>query len=60
MKERGGYTRLLNKFYVYNTPNSISSIIQIINPFIDPVVRPKFVLYNKNESDELIQNLLNI
>ena len=54
------YSYLLTKFYVYYTPNAVSNIIQIVTPFIDPVVRPKFVLYSKTESEQLLKNLLEL
>jgi hypothetical protein len=60
LQEKKNFSYLLTKFYVYYTPNTISNIIQIVTPFIDPVVRPKFVLYNKNESDQLLKNLLGL
>ena len=58
LQEKKNYSYLLTKFYVYYTPISISNIIQIVTPLIDPVVRPKFVLYSKSESDEILKNLL--
>jgi len=58
LKKRGNYSILLDKFYVYFTPNSISNIIQICSPFIDSLVKPKFILYDKKESEELLQNFL--
>jgi hypothetical protein len=58
LQERKNYSYLLTKFYIYYTPNCISNIIQITTPFIDPVVRHKVVLYSKNESYQLLQNLL--
>ena len=60
LQEKKNYSYLLTKFYVYYTPNTISNIIQIVTPFIDPVVRPKFVLHNKNESEELLKNLMGL
>jgi hypothetical protein len=60
LQEKKNYSYLLTKFYVYYTPNTVSNIIQIVTPFIDPVVRPKFVLYTKNESDDLLKKLLGL
>lgn len=60
LQEKKNYSYLLTKFYVYYTPNTVSNIIQIVTPFIDPVVRPKFVLYNKNDSEQLLKNLLEL
>jgi hypothetical protein len=57
LREQCNYSYLLSKLYIYNTPNSISSIIQMATPLIDPVVRPKFILHNKDESKELLENL---
>jgi hypothetical protein len=60
LKEKSNYSFLLSKLCIYNTPNSISSIIQIVMPLIDPIVRPKFILHSKNDSEELLKNLLHI
>jgi len=60
LQEKKNYSFLLTKFYVYYTPITISNIIQIVTPLIDPVVRPKFVLYSKSESDDLLKNLLGL
>jgi hypothetical protein len=51
------YSINLSKLIVYNSPNMIDSISRIILPFIDPIVRNKITLYNKNESDSLLCNL---
>jgi len=60
LQEKKNFSFLLTKFYIYYTPNCISNIIQITTPLIDPIVRHKVVLYSKNESEELLKNLLRI
>jgi hypothetical protein len=60
LQEKKNYSFLLTKFYIYYTPNSISNIIQITSPLIDPIVRHKVVLYNKVDSDLLLKKLLEL
>ena len=49
----------LNNLYVYYTPNVIQIISKLMAPIIHPVVLSKVTLFNKNESEELLNNLLN-
>jgi len=48
----------LNNLYVYYTPNVIQIISKLMTPIIHPVVLNKVILFNKSESEELLNNLL--
>ena len=49
----------LNNLYVYYTPNVIQIISKLMTPIIHPVVLSKVTLFNKSESEKLLNNLLN-
>jgi hypothetical protein len=57
LKSETRYGRMLSKMYIYNSPGMIERFTSIFIHLIDPYVRDKFVLYNKDESDMLIQEL---
>lgn len=57
-KLNAGMTILLTKLITYYTPSAMETIIKILTPFIDPVVRPKLVLINKKESEALMNALM--
>jgi hypothetical protein len=48
----------LSRLYVYFTPNVIQLISKIMVPLIHPIVLSKITLYNKTESEQLLQTLL--
>ena len=48
----------LNNLYVYYTPNVIQVISKLMAPIIHPVVLSKVTLFNKSESEKLLNNLL--
>lgn len=48
----------LSRLCVYFTPNVIQLISKIMVPLIHPIVLSKITLYNKTESEELLQTLL--
>ena len=48
----------LSNLYVYYTPNVIQIISNLMTPIIHPVILSKVTLYNKSESEILLQNLL--
>jgi hypothetical protein len=51
------YTTMISSFYIYNTPNTMSSIIQLMTPLMSPVVKNKIKLFDKIESPSMILSL---
>lgn len=43
--------------YIYYTPSVISTMIQMLKPFISPVLHNKYILYQKDESPIRLQQL---
>lgn len=58
LKSETRYGRMLSKMYIYHSPGMIERFTSIFLHLIDPHVRDKFVLHNKEESDDLIKRLL--
>lgn len=58
LKSETRYGRMLSKMYIYHSPGMIERFTSIFLHLIDPYVRDKFVLYGKDESERLIQELL--
>lgn len=52
------YSDKLSKLYIYNTPSAMATIIQIMTPLVDPIVRPKINYYTKAESSAALEVLL--
>lgn len=52
------FSNKLDRLYIYNTPNTMETIIQIMRPLVDNNVRHKIVFYNKSESEEKMKKLL--
>jgi hypothetical protein len=52
------YGDLLTKFHILNTPSVMELIIKIFKPFVNPVVMDKLIFYKKDESAEIIKQLL--
>jgi len=50
----------LDKLYIYNTPSCMASIIQIMTPLIDPIVRPKINFYTKSETEDKLKELFHV
>lgn len=48
----------LNKMYIYNTPKTMKDIITFLTPFMDQNIKNKIVFFNKDESTQLLQQLL--
>ena len=44
------YTTMISKFIIYNTPNTMANVIQIMTPLINPLVKEKVVMFDKIES----------
>ena len=52
------YSDTLDRLFIYNTPNAMETIIQIMRPLVHDNVRHKIVFYNKAQSAEIMNNLL--
>lgn len=51
------FSELVTKVYIYNTPSIINMITPFLKPLIDPAVLDKIVLYEKQNSAELLSKL---
>lgn len=51
------YATNLSKFYLYNPPNIMDTVIRIIAPFTDNIVKQKIILISKVESEQRILEL---
>lgn len=60
MVTNSDYSDKIIKFYIYNTPATFSSISKILMPLVDPIVKKKIVLYDKNDSSGLLKTLFEI
>lgn len=47
----------LDKLFIYNTPACMATVIQIMTPLVDPIVRPKIGFYTKAESESVLKDL---
>jgi CRAL/TRIO domain len=52
------FSKLLNKMIVYNTPVLMNEISRLLKPLVDPAVTSKIQFYNKMDTPEDIQNIL--
>ena len=57
LRSNTNFSALLDKLYIYNTPNVMDMIMKIMLPFIDPIVKPKIVLISKKESPSKMNEL---
>jgi translation elongation factor EF-G len=57
-KSRFNFSDRLTHMFVYHVPTMIDTIAPIIRPFIDPKIISKIKLYSKNDSDQLLAQLL--
>jgi len=57
IQKKSEYTKKVMKLYLYYTPTVFDNIALILQQWIHPEVRDKFVLYNKIESIERTQQL---
>jgi len=53
------FTINISNLFIYNTPNMIDILKNLIKPFIDNNIANKIVFFNKKESEKLISELLN-
>jgi len=51
------YSEIMQKLYIYNTPQVMESIMMIFRPFIPPIVSSKIIMYSKVDSPKLLENL---
>ena len=51
------YATNLDKFFLYNPPNIMNTVIRIISPFTDNIVKQKIILISKVESEQRIREL---
>lgn len=52
------FSELVSNIFVYHSPSIVNMVFTFCKPFIEPVVMSKIVLYDKKQSNELIQKLL--
>jgi hypothetical protein len=52
------YNPYIKKLYIYNTPSIIDTIYKILNQFIDPYIKKILMYFSKDESFDIINNLL--
>jgi hypothetical protein len=53
------FTINITNLLIYNTPNMIDILKNLIKPFIDQNISNKIIFFNKKESEKLISELLN-
>jgi hypothetical protein len=53
------FTINVTNLFIYNTPNMIDILKNLIKPFIDNSIANKIIFFNKKESEKLISELLN-
>jgi hypothetical protein len=51
------YSLKLKCLYIYNTPNTFQNISKILMKFIDPIVKKKFIFYDKKTSGDILRKL---
>lgn len=60
LKSETRYGSMMQKMYIYYSPGMIEKLTSIFSHLIDPLIRDRFVVYNKEESDDkMIENLSN-
>jgi hypothetical protein len=58
LKSETRYGRMMSKMYIYYSPGMLEKFTNLFSHLIDPFVRDRFVVYNKDESEEKIQKLI--
>jgi hypothetical protein len=51
------YSIKIKNMIICNTPNTFQNIAKFLTPFIDPIVKTKIVLCDKEESKEVFKNI---
>jgi len=57
LKNHTRYASKLIKMYIYNSPNMIEHVTGLFGNLIDPIIRERMVLYNKEETGTKIEEL---
>jgi hypothetical protein len=57
MKGRTRYASLLTKMCIYNSPGMIEHVTGLFGGMIDPLIRERLVIYNKEETGSKIEEL---
>lgn len=52
------YSEKMKFMKIYNTPSMMETITKLLRPFFDPLILDKLVLYSKEDSQTLINNLM--
>ena len=58
LENNGQYSFKMKCMKIYNTPSMMESISKFLKPFLDPVIVEKIVMYSKEESQTLLDNLI--
>ena len=59
LNNNSNFTTNVTNLFIYNTPNMIDILKNLIKPFIDNSIANKIIFLNKKESEKLISELLN-
>jgi|UniRef100_A0A6C0JK34 hypothetical protein len=51
------YSIKLNNLFIYNTPSAFQTISTLLSPLVEPTVKNKMVIYDKNDSTEILKIL---
>ena len=51
------YSLKLHKLYIYNIPSTFQTISTLLTPIMDPIIKNKMVVYDKNDSTEILKIL---
>lgn len=57
LKKQTRYASKLIKMYIYNSPNMIEHVTGLFGNLIDPLIRERLVIYNKEETGSKIEEL---
>jgi len=57
LKKQTRYAGQLIKMYIYNSPNVMEHVTRILGNLIDPLIRERMVIYNKEETGTKIEEL---
>lgn len=58
IKNGNNFSKLLINMYIYNTPSIIENITLLFSSFMDPAIPEKLILITKEQSPELLSQLL--
>jgi hypothetical protein len=60
MKSQTRYASMLTKMYIYNSPNMIEHVTGLFGNSIDPLIRERLFIYNKEETGSKIEELFSV